>query len=121
MWSLNPQVTTQLLSGLDRRQAAVLVRQVAGELAFADEVVARIVERAQGVPLFLEELTRSILESVPPDADAGRPASVLPVSADTVPTSLNALLTARLDQLGVGKEVAQASSVIGREFSFEML
>jgi tetratricopeptide (TPR) repeat protein len=121
MWSLNPQVTTQLLSGLDRRQAAVLVRQVAGELAFADEVVARIVERAQGVPLFLEELTRSILESVPPDRDGARSAPTLPVSADAVPTSLNALLTARLDQLGAGKEVAQASSVIGREFSFEML
>jgi class 3 adenylate cyclase/tetratricopeptide (TPR) repeat protein len=121
MWSLNPQVTTQLLSGLDRRQAAVLVRQVAGELAFADEVVARIVERAQGVPLFLEELTRSILESVPADGDGARSAPAMPVSADAVPTSLNALLTARLDQLGAGKEVAQASSVIGREFTFEML
>jgi class 3 adenylate cyclase len=121
MWSLNPQVTTQLLTGLDRRQAAVLVRQAAGELAFADEVVARIVERAQGVPLFLEELTRSILSSALPGGANDRPAPVPPISADAVPTSLNALLTARLDQLGVGKEVAQASSVIGREFSFEML
>jgi class 3 adenylate cyclase/tetratricopeptide (TPR) repeat protein len=121
MWSLHPQVTTQLLNGLDRRQAAVLVRQVAGERAFADEVVARIVERAQGVPLFLEELTRSILSSSPTVQGGDRPALTLAISGDAVPTSLNALLTARLDQLSSGKEVAQASSVIGREFSFEML
>jgi class 3 adenylate cyclase/tetratricopeptide (TPR) repeat protein len=121
MWSLHPQVTTQLLNGLDRRQAAVLVRQVAGEREFADDVVARIVERAQGVPLFLEELTRSILNSALPEGDGDRPGTLLPISGDAVPTSLNALLTARLDQLGAGKEVAQASSVIGREFSFEML
>lgn len=118
MWSLHPRVTTQLLSGLDRGQAAVLVRQVAGEPAFADEVVARIVGRAQGVPLFLEELTRSTMSSGLKDGNGDRSASI---SADAVPTSLNGLLTARLDQLGAGKEVAQASSVIGREFSFEML
>ena len=121
LWSLNPQVTTHLLNGLDRPQAAVLVRQVASERAFADDVVARIVERAQGVPLFLEELTRSILESQPAAEDDNRHPSILPVSVEAVPTSLNALLTARLDQLGAGKDVAQASSVIGREFSFEML
>jgi class 3 adenylate cyclase/tetratricopeptide (TPR) repeat protein len=118
MWSLYPQVTTQLLNGLDRRQATVLVRQVAGEQAFADEVVARIVERAQGVPLFLEELTRSIVGA---DPQRGRGDRATRIQPDTVPTSLNALLTARLDHLGIGKEVAQASSVIGREFSFEMV
>ncbi|MDR3529822.1 MAG: AAA family ATPase [Rhodopila sp.] len=121
MWSLHPQVTTRLLNGLDRSQAAVLIRQVAGEREFADDVVARIVERAQGVPLFLEELTRSILGSQPPEAGGARQTLTLPILGDAVPTSLNALLTARLDQLGAGKEVAQASSVIGREFSFEML
>ena len=84
-------------------------------------MVARIVERAQGVPLFLEELTRSILHSPPADEDGVRRPLIPPVSSDAVPTSLNALLTARLDQLGAGKDVAQASSVIGREFSFEML
>ena len=121
MWSRHPQVTTRLLSGLDRQQASVLVRQVAGERAFADGVIARIVERSQGVPLFLEELTQSIIKSQDPGADSDRTTLTMPISGDAVPTSLNALLTARLDQLGAGKEVAQASSVIGREFSFEML
>jgi class 3 adenylate cyclase/tetratricopeptide (TPR) repeat protein len=121
MWSLHPQVTTQLLNGLNRTQAALLGRQVVGERTLSDEVVARIIERAQGVPLFLEELTRSILDSGPPNGSSDRPTPILSRSVDVVPTSLNALLTARLDQLGAGKEVAQASSVIGREFSFEML
>jgi predicted ATPase len=101
--------------------AAVLVRQVAGEQALADEAVTRIVERAQGVPLCLEELIRGILGSGPPNEDGDQHRRVLPSSGDTVPTSLNGLLTARLDQLCAGKEVAQASSVIGREFSFKML
>ena len=118
MWSLHPHVTTQLLNGLDRRQAAALVREVAGERVFADDVVARIVKRGQGVPLFLEELTRSILESGQVGGDGDR---VVPISGDSVPTSLNALLTTKLDQLDTGKEAAQASSVIGREFSVEML
>lgn len=111
MWSAHPQVTTRLLNGLNHLQAAVLVRHLAGERAFADEVVMRIVERAQGVPLFLEELTRSMLEPHRQGIDTDH----------AVPTSLNALLTSRLDQLGAGKDVAHASSVIGREFSFEML
>ncbi len=121
LWSLHPQVTTQLLNGLDRYQATALVRQISGERELTDEVVSRIVERAEGVPLFLEELTRSVLNAGPATTADDRHAPLLPFSGDAVPTSLNALLTASLDQLGIGKEVAQASSVIGREFSFEML
>ena len=67
--SLYPQVTTQLLNRLDRNQAAMLVRQVAGEQALSDEIVRRIVKRAEGVPLFLEELTRSLLTAGPVNGD----------------------------------------------------
>ena len=119
--SLYPQVTTQLLTRLDRNQAALLVRHVAGENGLADEIIQRIVKRAEGVPLFLEELTRSLLSSDATSGDGDRLAEVLPASDDAVPTTLNALLMARLDLLGAGKEAAQASSVIGREFSFELL
>lgn len=120
-WSREPHVTTRLLKGLDRSQAVVLVRQVAEQCRIADGAIARIVERAEGVPLFIEELTRSVLRgaSRSPAADPAQPV-VLP-AGEAIPASLNALLMARLDQLGPGKEVAQASSVIGREFSFEML
>jgi class 3 adenylate cyclase len=121
LWSTHPRVTTHLLTGLDRRQAAVLVRHIAGERQFADEVVARIVERAQGVPLFIEELTRSVVTFGSQEQTGGVTATTTPLSSDAVPTSLNGLLMAKLDQLSYGKEVAQASSVIGREFSFEML
>ena len=119
-WSLYPQVTTQLLNGLDRKRAALLVRQIAGEQPLADDVVLRIVERAQGVPLFIEELTRGVLTNTL-DSDGERLLRVLWSSGEAIPTSLNALLMARLDQLDAGQEVAQASSVIGREFSFDML
>jgi class 3 adenylate cyclase/tetratricopeptide (TPR) repeat protein len=121
LWSSHPYVTTQLLNGLDRSQAAVLVRHITGERQFADEVVGRIVERAAGVPLFIEELTRSILDSIASDQINNKSEATAPYAGDTLPTSLNALLMAKLDQLGPGKEAAQASSVIGREFSFEVL
>ena len=121
LWSLNPQVTTQLLKGLDRGQAATLVRQVAGMRELSDDVVQSVVKRAEGVPLFLEELTRRLLSVSRTNGDGDHDKTVLSLSDDSVPMTLNSLLTARLDQLGGGKEVAQASSVIGREFSFQML
>ncbi len=120
-WSLHPQVTIQILNGLDRHHAATLVRQFAGENKLQTETIGRMVARAEGVPLFLEELTRSLLVSSPTFSDDGRPGSAVPLSINAIPSSLKALLTARLDQLATSKEVAQASSVIGREFSFELL
>ncbi len=121
LWSMYPQVTTQLLNGLDRGQAATLVRQAAGARGLSDEVVQSVVKRAEGVPLFLEELTRRLLSASSSNGDDQNDTTVLQLSDDSVPMTLNSLLMARLDQLGTGKEVAQASSVIGREFSFEML
>lgn len=121
LWLSHPYVTTQLLNGLDRDQAAVLVRHIAGERQFADEVISRIVERAAGIPLFIEELTRSVLNSIASDPSDIQSDAPSPYAGDTLPTSLKALLMAKLDQLGPGKEAAQASSVIGREFSFEIL
>lgn len=121
LWLSHPYVTTQLLNGLDRSEATILVRHIAGEREFAEAVVSRIVDRAAGVPLFIEELTRSVLESIAlEEADHGSESARRP-AGDPLPTSLKALLMAKLDQLGPGKEAAQASSVIGREFSFDTL
>jgi tetratricopeptide (TPR) repeat protein len=121
LWSCHPHVTTQLLNALDRSQAAILVRHVVGEQQFADEAVARIVERSVGVPFFIEELTRSVVDAILRARADDQRAPALPRADEVLPTSLKALLMARLDQLGPGKEAAQASSVIGREFPFEML
>jgi class 3 adenylate cyclase/tetratricopeptide (TPR) repeat protein len=120
-WSLHPHVTTQLLNGLSRSQAALLVRHVAGERRLDDALITRIAERAAGVPLFIEELTRNVISVNASDRMDSPSFSVRTRPSDSIPASLKALLAARLDQLGPGKEVAQVSSIIGREFSFEML
>src|SRR5262249_45355892 len=72
------------------------------------------------VPLFIEELTKTVLERGQLRIQSGTQSPAEPLSADMVPTSLQASLMARLDRLGAGKEAAQIGSVIGREFSFEM-
>src|SRR5579872_6471614 len=89
LWSLYPHVTTQLLNGLDRGQAAALVRQVAGTRGLSDEVVQSVVKRAEGVPLFLEELTRSLLSVGRTSGDGDHDKMVLPLADDSVPMTLD--------------------------------
>jgi class 3 adenylate cyclase len=113
-WVALPQVTVQMLNGLSRRQSALLLGRIAGDRNLPADVVDRIIARGDGIPLFIEELTKTVLEK-------GRVVQVEPISVDAVPSSLQDSLMARLDGLGSGKEVAQIGSVIGREFSFEML
>ena len=109
-WVSRPHVSVQLLSGLNRREAIALVKSVAVDRVLRSDIIDRIIAKADGVPLFIEELTQSILDA---SADA--------VSPDMVPPSLHASLMARLDRLGVGKETAQIGAVIGRDFSFELV
>ncbi len=92
---------------LRTRQAERIVRAVADGRGLEEEIVAEIVARSDGVPLFLEELTSSIVEAN--DGDA------------VVPSTLQDSLMARLDRLGTAKEVAQAASVLGRRFPFALL
>ncbi len=119
-WATDPKVTVLTLSGLQRRYASSLIDQVTGEHALPVDVIERIIARADGVPLFIEELTKTVLESGP-QRGGERFSTTGPPSTDIVPTSLQASLMARLDRLDGGKEVAQIGSVIGRNFSFEML
>ncbi len=117
----HPWVTLKTLGGLEHAHSQLLIRHVAGERGIADDIVARFVERAAGIPLFLEELTRSVLNRRAPAHGDGEAALGSPVAVETVPRTLNALLAARLDELGPGRVLAQASSVIGRECSHAML
>jgi len=106
-WTGQPQVTMLTLNRLDRRDRSALVAQIAGGKALPDEVVDQIVDRTDGVPLFVEELTKSVLEG-----------GVTPLG---IPTTLHDSLMARLDRLGSVRLVAQIGAAIGREFSYPLL
>jgi class 3 adenylate cyclase len=119
-WSSRPTVTVQQLNGLDRRMSASLVKEVVCNQTLPKEVIERIVVHADGVPLFIEELTKTLLEGgIRKSQDLGL--SSEPLLHEPIPTSLHASLMARLDRLPFGKEAAQTASVVGRDFSFEML
>jgi class 3 adenylate cyclase/DNA-binding transcriptional ArsR family regulator len=98
------------LNRLNARDIRTMVAQVAAQKALADETVTAVVERTGGVPLFVEELTRSLLES----GDAK-------LTGRTIPATLHDSLMARLDRLGPAKEVIQIGAVLGSEFSYELL
>jgi predicted ATPase len=106
-WTGQPQVSMLTLNRLDRRDRTALVAQLAGGKALPDEVVAQIVDRTDGVPLFVEELTKSVIESG--------------VSLVGIPTTLHDSLMARLDRLASVRLVAQIGAAIGREFSYQLL
>jgi class 3 adenylate cyclase/tetratricopeptide (TPR) repeat protein len=120
-WVGQAHVTMLSLSRLGRREGAALVERVAGTNALSAVITAEIVERADGVPLFVEELTKAVVEGGGRDED-GRTVSTKPRPAPAVPATLHASLTARLDRLGpAATEIAQIGAAIGREFSYELL
>jgi predicted ATPase len=123
-WTGQPHVETLTLRRLGQEESGELVRGIAGAAAaLPPEVVDDIVERTDGVPLFLEELTKAVVETAISGADAGK-AAVLSITAASpgVPATLQASLMARLDRLGsTAKEVLQTGAAIGRDFSYELL
>jgi class 3 adenylate cyclase/predicted ATPase len=117
-WSGQAHVTVLVLNRLDRHEGAALVRRVVGTEALPGDVVAEIAMRTDGVPLFVEELTKAVLEG----GNVGTALSRAGAAAPNVPATLHASLMARLDRLGsAAKEVAQVGAVLGREFSYELL
>jgi class 3 adenylate cyclase/predicted ATPase len=121
-WIGQAHVTNVSLNRLSRRDRAALVGSVAGNKPLPDEIMEEIVERTDGVPLFVEELTKAVLEAEARGEDATRSVSTTPVPALAVPATLHASLMARLDRLGpAAKEIAQTGAAIGREFSYELL
>ena len=120
-WSGQAHVTALPLNRLGRRQGAAMALRVTGGKALPAEILDQILERTDGVPLFLEELTRTMLESgLMTDAgDHYELAGPLPPLA--IPANLHDSLMARLDRLATVKELAQIGAVIGREFSHELI
>jgi class 3 adenylate cyclase/predicted ATPase len=119
-WAGQSQVTSLALNRLGKREAATIVARLAGNKALPADVLAEIVERTDGIPLFVEEMTKAVLEKESEGA-ARRTVAALPSLALAVPASLHASLMARLDRLGPAKEMAQIGSAIGREFCHALL
>jgi predicted ATPase len=121
-WGGRAHVTSLSLNRLGERDGEALVRKLAGSAALTADIIAEIAERADGVPLFVEELTKAVLESA---AQGDRVAAVLgraALTAQSVPATLHASLMARLDRLGPApKEIAQIGAVLGREFAYELI
>jgi hypothetical protein len=121
-WTGQSHVSTLSLSRLDRREGVALAASVAGNHALSDAVIKEIIERTDGVPLFVEELTKAMVETEARDGDLAGTLGRVPPPSAAVPATLNASLMARLDHLGpASKDVAQIGAAIGREFSYEVL
>ena len=102
------------------REIAALIDGVTGNTPLPASIRQDIIERTDGIPLFVEEMTKSVLEAAGQDA-AERAVAAIPLASMAVPASLHASLMARLDRLGPAKEIAQIGAAIGREFSHALL
>ena len=119
-WAGRSHVTSLALNRLGEREAAAIIARIVGNKDLPADVTAEIVERTDGIPLFVEEMTKAVLEAGG-EGEARQTAAAMPSPALAVPASLHASLMARLDRLGPAKEVAQIGAVIGREFSHALL
>jgi class 3 adenylate cyclase/predicted ATPase len=119
-WLERTHVTALTINRLTVREVAALIAGVAGGSLLAETIRQDIIERADGVPLFVEEMTKAAFEAESEGAAARAIASV-PSPAQALPASLHASLMARLDRLGPAKAIAQIGAAIGREFSHALL
>ena len=119
-WIGRPYVTALTLNRLGEREIASVIDRVRGNRALPDSIRQDIIQRTDGIPLFVEEMTKAVLEAES-EGVAQWTAAAVPPSVLAVPASLHASLLARLDRLGPGKEVAQIGAAIGREFSHTLL
>jgi class 3 adenylate cyclase/predicted ATPase len=108
-WGTRSHHSTISLAPLDRRQVRDMISELAARHALAKEIIDNVTERSGGVPLFVEEVTRLLLER-------GEQGGV-----QAIPPTLQQSLTARLDRLGPAREVAQIGAVIGRDFSYQLV
>jgi predicted ATPase/class 3 adenylate cyclase/DNA-binding winged helix-turn-helix (wHTH) protein len=120
-WGLRTHLTPLMLNRLARGQVAQLVARVAGGKRLPSAVVHHIVTQTDGVPLFIEELTKAILESGLVRETDDHYELTGPLSAVAIPTTLHDSLMARLDRLGTAKGIAQWGATLGRQFSYALL
>jgi predicted ATPase len=119
-WAGQSHVMSLTLNRLGEREAAAIVARLVGNKELPADVTAEIVERTDGIPLFVEEMTKAVLEAAG-EGEARRTVAAVPSPTLAVPASLHASLMARLDRLGPAREVAQSGAAIGREFSHALV
>jgi predicted ATPase len=120
-WTDHPHVMVHPLSRLGRREGSAMIERLAGGPALPGDVIDQIIARTDGVPLFIEELTKVILESGVLQREGERYVLTAPLPSLAIPTTLHASLTARLDRLAPVRRVVEVGAVIGREFSHELI
>jgi predicted ATPase len=116
-WAGKPQVTTHPLNRLGEKEVAAFIGQLTKTHQLPEAIIRQIIQRSDGIPLFVDELTRSVIEAEtgPLDGDSEGSAAL------TVPATLQASLVARLDRLSLAKDIAQIGATIGRDFPYELL
>ncbi len=119
-WIGRPHVTALTLNRLAQRDIDAMIDRVVGNKQLPANIRQDIIERTDGIPLFVEEMTKAVLEAEG-ESEVRRTAASVPSPALAVPASLHASLMARLDRLGHAKELAQIGAAIGREFSHALL
>ncbi|HXQ85023.1 MAG TPA: AAA family ATPase [Xanthobacteraceae bacterium] len=120
-WTGQPHVTMLALNRLGRREREKLVEHITGGKSLPPELLDQIVDRTDGIPLFVEELTKAVLESEQLHEESDRYVLERPMQQLAIPTTLQDSLMARVDRLGSAREVLQIGAAIGREFSYEVL
>jgi class 3 adenylate cyclase/predicted ATPase len=120
-WVGRPHVTMLNLNRLPKRQRSEMIVHVTGGKALPREIADQIVDRTDGVPLFIEELTKTVLESGILTETGDRYTVAGPVAPLAIPTTLHGSLLARLDRLAPTREVAQIGAALGRSFSHELI
>jgi len=121
-WALHGQISTLPLARLTAEQCALVALGVSGGKALPAHIVEAVARRTDGVPLFVEELTKAMIEAqAVADSEAPSLRTAAGAAALEVPATLRDSLTARLDRLGDAKMVAQVASVLGREFDYALL
>ena len=119
-WIGRPHVTALTINRWAERDIDAMIDGVVGNKHLPASVRQDIIERSDGIPLFVEEMTKAVLEAAN-EGTAERVVAVIPSPSVAVPASLHASLMARLDRLGPAKELAQIGAAIGREFSHDLM
>jgi predicted ATPase len=119
-WIGRPHVTALTINRLTQREVSAMIDRVVGNKPLLASIRQDIIDRTDGIPLFVEEMTKAVLEAQS-ENEARQTVAAVPSPALAVPASLHASLMTRLDRLGPAKELAQVGAAIGREFSHALL